>query len=90
MQRSLWGGNQHDSEKDKGKGIFGCLHFYTIFVIFGVLGHGEAAYPFYPLAVIIMPYCSRWAKFCWKIYLSFIESAFLLIMIAHTTGLGPF
>lgn len=27
--------------------------FYTIFVIFGVLGYGEAAYPFYPLAVTI-------------------------------------
>lgn len=27
--------------------------FYTIFVVFGVLGYGEAAYPFYPLAVTI-------------------------------------
>ena len=77
-------------KKTRGKEFSVVYIFYTIFVIFGVLGHGEAAYPFYPLAVIIMPYCSRWAKFCWKIYLSFIVSAFLLIMIAHATGLGPF
>ena len=31
-----------------------------------------------------------WIKFCWKIYLSFIVSAFVLIMIAHGIGYGPF
>ena len=31
-----------------------------------------------------------WIKFCWKIYLSFIVSAFILIMIAHGIGYGPF
>ena len=31
-----------------------------------------------------------WIKFCWKIYLSFIVSAFVLVMIAHGIGFGPF
>ncbi len=31
-----------------------------------------------------------WIRFCWKIYLSFIVSAFLLIMISHGIGYGPF
>lgn len=31
-----------------------------------------------------------WIKFCWKIYLAFIVSAFVLIMIAHSMGYGPF
>ncbi len=31
-----------------------------------------------------------WIKFCWKIYLSFIVSAFILVMIAHGIGFGPF
>ncbi len=31
-----------------------------------------------------------WIRFCWKIYLSMIVSAFLLIMIAHGIGYGPF
>ena len=31
-----------------------------------------------------------WIKFCWKIYLSFVVSAFILIMIAHGIGYGPF
>lgn len=31
-----------------------------------------------------------WIKFCWKIYLSFIMSAFILVMIAHGIGFGPF
>lgn len=42
-------------KKTRGKEFSVVYIFYTIFVIFGVLGHGEAAYPFYPLAVIIMP-----------------------------------
>lgn len=37
----------------KGKEFSVVVIFYTIFVIFGVLGYGEAAYPFYPLAVTI-------------------------------------
>lgn len=39
--------------KTKGKEFFVVWIFYTIFVVFGVLGYGEAAYPFYPLAVTI-------------------------------------
>ena len=31
-----------------------------------------------------------WIKFCWKIYLGFIVSAFILVMIAHGIGYGPF
>ncbi|HIZ74856.1 MAG TPA: TIGR00366 family protein [Candidatus Mediterraneibacter stercoravium] len=31
-----------------------------------------------------------WLRFCWKIYLSFIVSAFILIMIAHGIGYRPF
>ena len=31
-----------------------------------------------------------WIKFCWKIYLSFIVSAFLLVAVAYTIGYGPF
>ena len=31
-----------------------------------------------------------WIRFCWKIYLSFIVSAFVLIMVAHGIGYGPF
>ena len=31
-----------------------------------------------------------WIRFCWKIYLSFIVSAFILIMVAHGIGYGPF
>ena len=38
-------------KKTKGKEFSVVCIFYTIFVIFGVLGYGEAAYPFYPLAV---------------------------------------
>ena len=37
----------------KGKEFSVVCIFYTIFVVFGVLGYGEAAYPFYPLAVTI-------------------------------------
>lgn len=40
-------------KKTKGKEFSVVCIFYTIFVIFGVLGYGEAAYPFYPLAVSI-------------------------------------
>ncbi len=40
-------------ERTKGKEFSVVCIFYTIFVIFGVLGYGEAAYPFYPLAVTI-------------------------------------
>ena len=40
-------------KKTKGKEFSVVCIFYTIFVIFGVLGYGEAAYPFYPLAVTI-------------------------------------
>src|SRR5699024_3530589 len=40
-------------QKTKGKEFSVVCIFYTIFVIFGVLGYGEAAYPFYPLAVTI-------------------------------------
>lgn len=31
-----------------------------------------------------------WIKFCWKIYLAFIVTAFILVMIAHYIGYGPF
>ena len=31
-----------------------------------------------------------WIKFCWKIYLGFIVSAFVLVMIAYGIGYGPF
>ena len=31
-----------------------------------------------------------WVRFCWKIYLAMIVSAFLLIMISHGIGYGPF
>ena len=37
----------------KGKEFSVVCIFYTIFVVFGVLGYGEEAYPFYPLAVTI-------------------------------------
>ena len=40
-------------QKTKGKEFSVVCIFYTIFVIFGVLGYGEAAYPFYTLAVTI-------------------------------------
>ena len=40
-------------EKTKGREFSVVCIFYTIFVVFGVLGYGEAAYPFYPLAVTI-------------------------------------
>lgn len=40
-------------QKTKGKEFSVVCIFYTIFVVFGVLGYGEAAYPFYPLAVTI-------------------------------------
>lgn len=40
-------------KRTKGKEFSVVCIFYTIFVIFGVLGYGEAAYPFYPLAVTI-------------------------------------
>ena len=40
-------------KRTKGKEFSVVCIFYTIFVIFGVLGYGEAAYPFYPLAVSI-------------------------------------
>ena len=40
-------------KKTQGKEFSVVCIFYTIFVIFGVLGYGEAAYPFYPLAVTI-------------------------------------
>lgn len=39
--------------KTKGREFSVICIFYTIFVLFGVLGFGEAAYPFYPLAVSI-------------------------------------
>ena len=41
-------------KKTKGKEFSVVCIFYTIFVIFGVLGYGEAAYPFYPLAVTLL------------------------------------
>lgn len=31
-----------------------------------------------------------WLKFCWKIYLGLMVSAFALVMIAHGIGYGPF
>lgn len=31
-----------------------------------------------------------WIRFCWKIYLSLIGSAFVLVMIACGIGYGPF
>ena len=31
-----------------------------------------------------------WIRFCWKIYLGFIVSAFVLVMIAYGIGYGPF
>ena len=31
-----------------------------------------------------------WIRFCWKIYLSLIGSAFVLVMIAYGIGYGPF
>ena len=31
-----------------------------------------------------------WVKFCWKIYVSMIASAFVLVMIANAIGYGPF
>ena len=31
-----------------------------------------------------------WIKFCWKTYLSFIVSAFVLVIIAYALGYGPF
>ena len=38
-------------KKTKGREFSVVCIFYTIFVVFGVLGYtGEAAYPFYPLA----------------------------------------
>ena len=40
-------------KKTKGKEFSVVCIFYTIFVVFGVLGYGEASYPFYPLAVTI-------------------------------------
>lgn len=40
-------------KKTKGKEFSVVCIFYTIFVVFGVLGYGEVAYPFYPLAVTI-------------------------------------
>ena len=40
-------------KKTEGREFSVVCIFYTIFVIFGVLGYGEAAYPFYPLAVSI-------------------------------------
>lgn len=40
-------------KKTRGKEFSVVCIFYTIFVVFGVLGYGEAAYPFYPLAVTI-------------------------------------
>ena len=40
-------------KKTKGREFSVVCVFYTIFVVFGVLGYGEAAYPFYPLAVTI-------------------------------------
>ena len=40
-------------KRTQGKEFSVVCIFYTIFVIFGVLGYGEAAYPFYPLAVTI-------------------------------------
>lgn len=40
-------------KRTKGKEFSVVCIFYTIFVVFGVLGYGEAAYPFYPLAVTI-------------------------------------
>ena len=40
-------------QKTKGKEFSVVFIFYTIFVIFGDLGYGEAAYPFYPLAITI-------------------------------------
>ena len=40
-------------KKTKGREFSVVCIFYTIFVVFGVLGYGEAAYPFYPFAVTI-------------------------------------
>lgn len=38
----------------KGKEFSGVVIFYTIFAIFGVLGLGEGAYPFYPLITVVI------------------------------------
>lgn len=40
-------------KKTQGREFSVVCIFYTVFVIFGVLGYGEAAYPFFPLAVTI-------------------------------------
>src|SRR5699024_9362258 len=40
-------------QKTKGREFSVVCIFYTIFVIFGGLGYGESAYPFYPFAVTI-------------------------------------
>ncbi|MDL2274281.1 TIGR00366 family protein [Oscillospiraceae bacterium OttesenSCG-928-G22] len=37
----------------RGKELLVVIVFYVIFTIFGVLGYGEAAYPFYPLVVAV-------------------------------------
>lgn len=37
----------------RGKEMMVVVIFYVIFTIFGVLGYGEAAYPFYPLVVAV-------------------------------------
>ena len=52
-QRRLRCRDQRHLKKTKGKEFSVVCIFYTIFVVFGVLGYGEAAYPFYPLAVTI-------------------------------------
>ncbi|MBY0757518.1 MULTISPECIES: YfcC family protein [Sellimonas] len=46
-------GIQKILRKTRGKEFSVVFIFYTVFVLFGVLGYGEAAYPFYPLAVTI-------------------------------------
>lgn len=46
-------GIQKILQKTKGKEFSVVFIFYSVFVLFGVLGYGEAAYPFYPLAVTI-------------------------------------
>src|SRR5699024_4655996 len=57
-------------------------------------GYGIAN-SFWPVSSLVQlsmcgVYYGSWFRFCWKIYLSFIVSAFILIMIAHGIGYGPF
>ena len=53
-QRSVWRGINIVLKKTKGQRIlWSYVSSILSLVVFGVLGYGEAAYPFYPLAVTI-------------------------------------